>query len=44
MVKQEAWIAPNSALIGNVTLGEDSTIWYGAVIRGIVFFRNNMVF
>jgi hypothetical protein len=34
IVKQDAWIAPNSALFGDVTLGQDSTIWYGTTIRG----------
>ncbi|CAH2396188.1 gamma carbonic anhydrase family protein [Mesorhizobium escarrei] len=28
------WIAPDAVLIGNVTVGEDVTIWFGAVIRG----------
>lgn len=28
------WSAPNAVLIGNVTLGEDVSIWFGAVIRG----------
>lgn len=28
------WIAPNASVIGNVTLGEDCGIWFGAVLRG----------
>jgi carbonic anhydrase/acetyltransferase-like protein (isoleucine patch superfamily) len=28
------WIAPDAHVIGNVTLGEDVGIWFGAVIRG----------
>lgn len=28
------WVAPNAAVIGKVTLGEDVSIWYGAVLRG----------
>ena len=29
-----AWIAPSADLIGDVELGENSSIWFGAVIRG----------
>ena len=28
------WIAPGAHVIGQVTLGEDSGIWFGAVLRG----------
>lgn len=28
------WIAPDAVLIGDVTLGRDAGIWFGAVIRG----------
>jgi carbonic anhydrase/acetyltransferase-like protein (isoleucine patch superfamily) len=28
------WIAPDATLIGNVRLGRDVGIWFGAVIRG----------
>ncbi len=28
------WIAPNAAVIGNVEIGEDASIWFGAVLRG----------
>lgn len=28
------WIAPSAAVIGMVTLGEDVSIWFGAVLRG----------
>ena len=30
----KAWIAPNATVVGDVTLGEDASIWYGAVLRG----------
>ncbi len=30
----KAWIAPNAVVVGDVTLGEDASIWYGAVLRG----------
>lgn len=29
-----AWAAPGSTLIGRVSLGADSNVWYGAVLRG----------
>lgn len=28
------WIAPNATVVGDVTLAEDVSIWYGAVLRG----------
>ena len=30
----KAWIAPNATVVGEVTLGEDASVWYGAVLRG----------
>ncbi len=30
------YIAPNAAVIGNVHLGTDASIWFGAVVRGDV--------
>jgi carbonic anhydrase/acetyltransferase-like protein (isoleucine patch superfamily) len=29
-----SWIAPTANVIGNVTLGENSSVWWNAVIRG----------
>ncbi len=29
-----AWVAPGAWVIGDVELGEESSIWYGAVARG----------
>ena len=29
-----AWVAPSAELIGDVVLGEDASVWFGAVIRG----------
>ena len=29
-----AFIAPNATLVGDVTLGENASVWYGAVLRG----------
>lgn len=28
------WVAPTATVIGNVTIGEDVGIWFGAAIRG----------
>ena len=28
------FVAPDAAVIGDVELGEDSSVWYGAVLRG----------
>lgn len=33
-ISAEAYIAPTAALIGDVTVGKDSSVWFGAVIRG----------
>ncbi|KIM11305.1 MAG: acetyltransferase [Sulfuricurvum sp. PC08-66] len=32
----KAWIAPNAMVIGDVMIGEDSSIWFGAIVRGDV--------
>ena len=29
-----AWVAPSADVIGDVRLGEDASVWFGAVIRG----------
>ena len=29
-----AWVAENAQVIGNVKMGEDSSVWFGAVARG----------
>jgi carbonic anhydrase/acetyltransferase-like protein (isoleucine patch superfamily) len=33
-VSRSAFVAPNATLIGDVTVGSNSSIWYGAVLRG----------
>ena len=30
----KAWIAPNATVVGDVTLADDVSVWYGAVLRG----------
>ena len=32
--ENEVWIAPNAHIIGNVRIGRDVGIWFGAVLRG----------
>lgn len=36
VIHERAWIAPGAAVIGDVWIGEDSSVWYGAVLRGDV--------
>lgn len=33
LVSQRAFIAPTAVLIGNVTVGDEASVWYGAVLR-----------
>lgn len=35
-VPTSAWVAPNAAVMGDVTIGERSSVWYGVTIRGDV--------
>ena len=36
IVGQRCFLAENAALIGEVTIGDDCSIWYGTVLRGDV--------
>ena len=33
-VAASAWVADNAQVIGNVVLGEDSSVWFGVTVRG----------
>jgi len=33
-IHPSVWIAPTAVIIGNVTIGEGSNVWFGAVLRG----------
>ena len=33
-VAPSVWVAPGACVIGDVHLGEESSVWYGAVLRG----------
>ena len=34
IINNGAWVAQNATVVGDVTLGEDASIWYGTVLRG----------
>lgn len=31
---ESVWLAPGSVIVGDVTIGEQSSVWYNAVVRG----------
>jgi carbonic anhydrase/acetyltransferase-like protein (isoleucine patch superfamily) len=33
-IHPSAFVAPTATVIGNVTIGEEASVWFGAVIRG----------
>ena len=35
-LEKGAWIAEGASVIGRVTMGEDSAVWFGCVVRGDV--------
>ncbi len=36
-IAEDVFVAPNATLIGDVTVGQGSSIWFGCVVRGDVF-------
>jgi carbonic anhydrase/acetyltransferase-like protein (isoleucine patch superfamily) len=34
LVHPDAWIAPGAVLVGSVSIGRGSSVWYGSVLRG----------
>jgi len=34
----KTWIAPSADIVGNVRMGENSSIWFGCVVRGDVHY------
>ena len=34
LIDQSAYIAPGAVILGDVTIGAESSVWFGAVIRG----------
>ena len=37
-IENSAWVAPSADIIGDVEIGEDSSIWFGCVVRGDVHY------
>jgi carbonic anhydrase/acetyltransferase-like protein (isoleucine patch superfamily) len=37
-IASSAWIAPSADIIGDVEIGDDSSIWFGCVLRGDVHY------
>jgi carbonic anhydrase/acetyltransferase-like protein (isoleucine patch superfamily) len=35
-IDASVWLAPGSAVVGDVEIGSDSSVWYGATLRGDV--------
>jgi carbonic anhydrase/acetyltransferase-like protein (isoleucine patch superfamily) len=35
-IHRTVWLAPGSIVVGDVEIGEDSSVWYGCVLRGDV--------
>ena len=33
-IDEAKFIAPNSCIVGDVSVGEQSSVWYGCVLRG----------
>lgn len=33
-MEKASFVAPNAAVVGDVSLGKDASVWYGAVLRG----------
>lgn len=36
-VHREAFVAPSASIIGDVQVGHNSSIWYGCVLRGMIY-------
>lgn len=31
---ENSWVAPNASVVGDVNLGKEASVWYGAIIKG----------
>ena len=40
------WVAPNAAIIGDVTIKKNASVWFGAILRGeeVIIPRSNFIF
>jgi carbonic anhydrase/acetyltransferase-like protein (isoleucine patch superfamily) len=36
LIHPDAWVAPGAVVVGRVTLGRDTSVWYGSVLRADV--------
>lgn len=36
MINKAAFVAPTASILGAVNLGKDTSVWYGAMIRGTI--------
>ena len=36
-VHPDAFVAPTAVLIGDVTVGEEASVWFGTVLRAIMW-------
>jgi len=36
VIDDSVWLAPNCTIVGEVILGKESTVWFGAIVRGDV--------
>lgn len=36
-IDPRAWVAPSADVLGDVTMGPDSSVWFGSVVRGDVY-------
>jgi len=35
LIHADAWVAPGAVVVGKVDIGPGSSVWYGAVLRGV---------
>jgi serine acetyltransferase len=42
-IASNAFIAPNASVIGQVELGENSSVWYGALLRGALAITRSLL-
>jgi len=36
LIGNDVFVAPNASVIGDVTISDNSSVWYGTVIRGFM--------
>ena len=43
VLDQVSFVAPNASVIGDVSIGQSSSIWYGAILRGMPFSQQHLL-